>query len=367
MLVQKLKMKVIAAFLVLTALAGAVTYSATQGGPGAADSGPPARTAPPPRPKEPPVKELSRWEKRLQDRDLTAKQRAAYEQIARLHTVKLEAEDWGILPIPSFDEDSKLPTDLLYKMGLDALPMLAEALDDQTATATRVTSREGRFRQEKVWKVNELAALLIIRIADRNFVIGDPDKELTITDIEQQPQAAPKFRKLVVDWHTRFATKTPTERKIADVTDDWFRNRFDAVIWLGKNRVKEGRTPIAARVDAFYADKRGASSLTQSEMTHCALALGQLGDRASLPQVRQVCADLSHTVYMSYRPLEQGRWGVGSSMNHDLFWAYRGLALLGEKDEALKELQRLLAAYGSEMEASTRKDYEKRLAEAKDW
>ena len=54
-------------------------------------------------------------------------------------------------------------------------------------------------------------------------------------------------------------------------------------------------------------------------------------------------------------------------MNEDLFRAYQGLALLGEKDEAVKELKRLFAAYGTEMEASTRKDYEKRLAEAKDW
>ena len=49
-----------------------------------------------------------------------------------------------------------------------------------------------------------------------------------------------------------------------------------------------------------------------------------------------------------------------------LFRAYRGLALLGEKDEAVKALKRLLAAYGPEMEASTRKDYEKRLKAAED-
>jgi hypothetical protein len=76
---------------------------------------------------------------------------------------------------------------------------------------------------------------------------------------------------------------------------------------------------------------------------------------------------VSYTVYMCYRPSDQGRWGAGSSMNEDLFRAYQGLALLGEKDEAVKELKRLIAAYGTEMEASTRKDYEKRLTEAKDW
>jgi RNA polymerase sigma factor (sigma-70 family) len=308
----------------------------------------------------------NRWEKLLLDKNLTAKQRTAYEQIAKLHSIKIDQGDWGSISIPSFVKGSKLPTDVLFAMGLDALPMLAEALDDETPTATVITLREGAFKQEKVWKVNEFAALLIVRIADRDFVIGEPQKELGIRDIAQRPKAAPEFRKLVVVWHGKFATMTPTERKVADVTDSWFRNRFDAVIWLGWTKAKDGRAPIVARVDEFYTDpKRESSSLTRTEMTHCALALGQIGDRASLPQVRRVCEDVSHTVYMAYRPLDQGRWGVGSSMNEDLFRAYLGLTLLGEKDEAVKELKRLLATYGAEMEASTRKDYEKRLKAAK--
>jgi uncharacterized protein (TIGR03067 family) len=307
----------------------------------------------------------NRWEKLLLDKDLTAKQRAAYEQIAKLRTIKLDSWDWGSIPIPSFVKDSKLPTDVLFAMGLDALPMLAEALDDETPTATVITQREGGFKQVKVWKVNDFAALLIVRIADRDFVIGEFPKELGIRDIAQRPKAAPELRKLVVAWHGKFAAKTPAERKIADVTDAWFRNRFDAIIWLGWTKTKDGRAPIMARVDEFYADKkREESSLTRTEMTHCALALGQIGDRASLPQVRRVCTDLSHTVYMAYRPSEQGRWAADSGINEDLFRAYDGLALLGEKDEALKELKRLLATYGAEMEASTRKDYEKRLKAA---
>jgi hypothetical protein len=52
-------------------------------------------------------------------------------------------------------------------------------------------------------------------------------------------------------------------------------------------------------------------------------------------------------------------------MNQDLFRAYRGLTLLGKKNEAIKELNHLLTEYGAEMEESTRKDFEKSLAEAK--
>jgi hypothetical protein len=98
-----------------------------------------------------------------------------------------------------------------------------------------------------------------------------------------------------VAWHGKFAVKTPTERKIADVTDSWFRNRFDAIIWLGERGAKDGRAPIVAQVDAFYSDKkREYCTLTRAEMSHCSLALGQIGDKADLPPVRKVCKDISN-------------------------------------------------------------------------
>ena len=95
-----------------------------------------------------------------------------------MHSIKIGAGDWGSIPIPT--GDSKLPTDVLYTMGFDILPMLAEALDDETPTATVITQREGDFKQVKLWKVNDFAALLIVRIAGRDFVIGEFPKELGI-------------------------------------------------------------------------------------------------------------------------------------------------------------------------------------------
>jgi RNA polymerase sigma factor (sigma-70 family) len=361
MLIQKIK--VVATVLMLAATAGAVTYRDGRGGTAGElpDSAPATPTASG-NAEELPVKTPTRWEKRLQDKDLTAKQRAAYEQIAKLHTVKLDQGDWGSIQIPSFGQESKIPTDVLYQMGMDVLPILAEALDDETPTKTVTDNRRGppRNRGEKVWKVNELVALLIVRIADRDFVTGKPDQELTIREIAQRPQAAPEFRKMVVEWHDKFAAKTPTERKIADVTDSWFRNRFDAIIWLGEKKAKDGRVPIAASVDAFYADpKRTFSTLTRAEMSHCSLALGQIRDEAGLPQVRKVCKDMSYWLET---------YGIaGSAMLEDLFRAYQGLALLGYKDEAIKELERLLAAHGAKIEASFKKEYAERLTAAKDW
>jgi hypothetical protein len=351
MLFQKLK--VAAVVLMVTAVAGAVTYGTVPGG---IETTPDKLvSAPPP---EPPMENLNRWEKLLQDRNLTAKQRAAYEQIAKLHTVKLLQEEFpGSIQIPSFDRNSKVPTDVLYKMGIDVLPMLAEALDDETPTATVTDNRRG---DRNVWQVNELVALLVVRIAERDFVICDPGKEVGIREIRQQPKDAPAFRKQVLDWHSKFAARTPLERKIADVGDAWFRNRFDAIIWLGNTKAKEGRAVIAARVDTFYADpKRGYDSLTRAEMTHCALALGQIGDPEGLPAVRKVCRDMSYWI--------ETYLNADSAMLTDLFRSYQGLALLGHKTAALEELTRLEVRYGAQFEPSYRKEFADRLKAAKDW
>jgi hypothetical protein len=54
-------------------------------------------------------------------------------------------------------------------------------------------------------------------------------------------------------------------------------------------------------------------------------------------------------------------------MLEDLFRSYQGLALLGGKDEAVKELERLVADYGEKFDASAKKEYAERLKTAKEW
>jgi hypothetical protein len=250
------------------------------------------------------------------------------------------------------------PADVLYRMGIDVLPMLVDALDDETPTKTVIESRIVGDAS-KVCKVNELAALLIVRVADRDFVVRNATKDITIREIGAHAALAPEFKKAVVAWYDAFAKKSPVERKIADVNDGWFRNRLDAVTWLGEHKAAEGRAVIAAWVDGFYGDKKEhPSSLTRAEMATCALALGRIGDKKSLPQVRRVCQDISD---------EQAQRPADYNIAADLFMAYHGLSLLGAKPEAIKELTRLLAEYGSKMEPNDRKEYEKRLKEASGW
>lgn len=81
----------------------------------------------------------------------------------------------------------------------------------------------------------------------------------------------------------------------------------------------------------------------------------------------KACKHLSYWFYMSYRPREIGRSATGSNQGIDLFHAYHGMALLGYKQEALAELERLLREYGTEMEGHARDEYEVLLEKANGW
>jgi hypothetical protein len=287
-------------------------------------------------------------------------QEAAYVQLARLssgdYSQWLEDHDFG-------GKAADNPMARLFGMGLDVLPVLVKALDDGTPTKTATEVRPGRKRR---WKANELVALLISRISDRVFAIVQGENEVDLGDVGTHPDLIPQFQKLVLAWYIKNAKKTLAERRIADVDSDVLRNRLDAIEWIGEHREKAGQKAILDRIDAIFAAKKASSSV-DAELAACALALGRIGDKATTHAVRRICKHFSYWTYMSYRPLTEGRSGRYSSQDYYLFRAYQGLALLGAKDEALRELRRLYDAYSSEMEPGTRKEFQNCLEAADRW
>lgn len=230
--------------------------------------------------------------------------------------------------------------------------MLAEALDDNTPTRDlRIYNKRGR--SAAVVRVNEVVARLIVLIAEHHFVLGEDAQTPQIGDVARSPELVPQFRKVVLDWYARNRHRTRAQRKIADVSDICFRNRLDAVEWLGKNQVAAGKTAIVRYINRML-DSKEESTLKWTELAESSLALGQIGDRSALPAVRRACKHLSY-------------WGTGSSSPSDLFMAYQGLALLGRKQEALAELNALFAKYSQGMEPSTRREYEEHLQAAAVW
>lgn len=312
---------------------------------------------------ETPADPGERWVKKSQQPNLKPYEVEAYKQLARVHLCQFQQwNNRGAISILSFEKESKEPMDVLHAMGLKVLPVLSEALSDDTPSQTVTTVRRS---DKHVWKVNELVARLIRRLADREFVIGEWGPGKSVSDISHYPELTDKFQQLILKWYAENKDRTEEERKIADLESN-LRNRLDAMIWLGKHQSRQAAPAIAKRIEQIL-DGDVVSSSTQAELAEASLALGRIGDVSARPAVKKACDHLSYWIYMSYRPIEQGRSGHGSSQIANLFQAYHGMSLLGQKQEALTELERLFRKYGQEIEGFTREDYEKLLKEAENW
>jgi hypothetical protein len=76
---------------------------------------------------------------------------------------------------------------------------------------------------------------------------------------------------VVLDWYAANRDRTAAERKVADVSVRWFRNRFDAARWLTEHPSDAGRRAIEKRVDALLVEGKTAENTTlYAELSSCA-------------------------------------------------------------------------------------------------
>jgi hypothetical protein len=307
----------------------------------------------------------SRWLRRAAEPELSPLQRTAYTQLASAHLCYLaQLDHWETVQVLSWHEDSQEPMDVLYRLGLDVLPVLAEALEDGTPTRTTTVGRMGK--SVKVWKVNELLALLTLRITDRDFAVGECPHDVRLREIGSHPELVPRFRESLLSWYRRSGKKTLSERKIEDVNDPVLQNRLRAMKWIGEHEVVEGAQVLVERIDGILAGGEVNTSL-DTELATCALALGQLGDRAATEPVQRVCEHLSCSVFNAYGAPEEGELQLGPAELDRLFQAYHGYSLLGHGEAARDRLNELGIRYSGPMEATTRSEYERRLAVTRGW
>ena len=308
----------------------------------------------------------SHWLQKAADPRLSPLQRVAYTQLASVHRCDFDQiNHWEMIEILSRHEESQEPMDVLYHLGLDVLPGLAEALADDTPTRTTTVGRMGK--RVKVWKVNELIALLVLRITDRDFAVGEWPDDVRLRRIGSHPDLVPAFQDSLLDWHRRSGKKSLSERKIEDVRDPVRQNRLAAIRWTGEHKAVGGGQVLVERIDTILAGAEVNSSL-DTELAACALALGRLGDRETTEPVRRVCEHLAYWVFNAYGPPEEGgELEVGHPAFDRLFDAYRGYSLLGHKEAALEELHQLQVKYSGLMEPTTRSEFESRLTLARGW
>jgi hypothetical protein len=291
---------------------------------------------------------------------VTPVHKAAYEQLAQLHAVdSAEMYDgWGP-PLAQFFtalQAPSMPISILNKIGYDALPVLVDALDDNTPTKTVTPARPWRDETPRVWKVNELVAALICRIAAKDFTASDRGRNVGIVAVGDLPELAPRFRKAVLDWYgeTDKMLKDMPKRRIEDVNCDMPTIQFAAVEWLGLHKINAGQHAVLICADRLLT---GDSSISGGDdlMAECALTLGRLGDKSTLAVVRRICKRLT----------ERGRFDDVGQRN--LSAGYHGLALLGEKGEALRDLKQLYDIHASLLSDEHRKSFERLLEVASKW
>jgi hypothetical protein len=317
----------------------------------------------PPRPE--PKSEAANKDRK---KDLSPLEKKVHEQLAKLKTTRpTMVETPGGIDVLWLQTDAKeRPAQAIYDMGLGVLPILAEVLGD--ATPTSVVERDTRrgTGKEKVWQMNEIVARLIRRISEREFVLGKHPGEVCLSwDLRNNPNLIPQFKKLVLGWYRKNGKKTWTQRKIDDLEDSYFRNRLDAVEWLGERKVAAAEVPIIRYLNRWLLHARTVpNSLTDAELAEGARSLGQIGGRKSLPFVRSVC---KHLVDWVDGPPGTGGGGIGYVGPDKLFMAYRAMAMLGAKKEAVKDLESVWSKHKAKMEEFTRKEYEKLLEQAKRW
>ena len=284
----------------------------------------------------------------------------AQQQLELLTTAQVTSySNPGGIDVLGLRAGAQYPAKNLIEMKFAALPTLIAALTDASPTSVVEPNRRAVGQESRVWKTNELAALLIGRITQHEFTVGQfPNEKSLAYSLNGGAVAPAQFQTLVANWYGRNRGKSLQERKIDDVNDAWFGNRRDAVEWLGQNKVARARPIIAHHLEQILASPK-QHSFADWEAANAALALGQLGDKSSLSVVKRAGALLSDR----FR-----KYGVVGSLDLDtLFKAYQGRALLGEKRAALRELQTLRDQGPRPMEPGSRREYQRHLQAAARW
>ena len=251
------------------------------------------------------------------------------------------------------DKDS--PVSKLIGLGMDVVPHLTPFIADDSLTQAFVRDRRDRSSRRQI-VVNEYVIFVIRKVTDYEFYL--PSKQNDASELQ-------KLQQQIVSWWQENHTKTLLERKIDEINDPVHTNRFNAYKWLGREKAQEGRLALEQRIETLLTGD--VNSLKQSEMAECAESLAEIGDANSVTAVEKVCEHSSYWMYMSFRPSEEGRSGTDSGQITRLFKAYRALAILGQKGEALLSLREIERKYLQEMELCTQKEFLKNLTEAEKW
>ena len=113
--------------------------------------------------------------------------------------------------------------------------------------------------------------------------------------------------------------------------------------WLGKHKIHQARPAIERYVKRTLPAEVDFDRFINIELSAGALALGEIGDPASLPVVRKACQQI--LMWIEPASFWQGSSNLNGAGGRYELWivfdGYHGMALLGAKEEALQDLHTL--------------------------
>lgn len=270
---------------------------------------------------------VDRWTAKAERPEASALEKRVYPLIRALDGCELQQAKVPGSPDVRFPAPGTTQvTEQLMGMGLQVVPLLAEALDDQRPTKT--VPRSGNLQPQPAWTVGEVAYTLIREMCERDFR----------AEGQTPAQRTADLQKVILAWYAGHGNESAAQRKIGEVSEPWGPTRWNAIRWLGRTQTVAGRAALEKDLDRLLAERLQnpqQSREDKMELAECSLALGQLGDKASLARVQAARKALAEIWDRDTRPR-------GYDDLRNLYVAYQGEALLGDKAEVAKRMEAVL-------------------------
>jgi hypothetical protein len=242
-------------------------------------------------------------------------------------------------------------------MGVDAVPALASALSDRSATNTVTSYGKTRPGEKKIWRLGELAARILAIACGRDFKVGSGEQQSSLLYLADNAEQVAELQQLVMEWYETNHQSSDVELRIRALDDADRPNRLQAAEWLAGRRIVASAGAIERALERALA-LEVQSSLDDTEVAVLAGALGRIGSASSLAVVRRA---------VDYHDGLFDRHFREPARRRDLFLCYGALAALGQQAEALSRLEVIYTAKQAELDEHARDMFLRELERARAW
>jgi hypothetical protein len=250
---------------------------------------------------------------------------------------------------------------MVREWNINSIPPLIPHLSDTTLT------KSFRFRRDRtkyVVPVNEYVIHIINQIT--GHVFWPPERLSVIGNVEEPGRGEPvdleELKARIKFWWDENHTKTPLERRVADLDDRDAINRFRAYEWLGQPDLELGRVALEGKLNALLKDP-SLNTMKYSELAAVVSSLARIGKKESAAPVLRACEYMDKLLLNSVRPGDLTSVYPGGDFLAEYFTCYQGLAALTRVEDVAARLSGFRNANSVNMPEQKLKEFDQRLRE----